>query len=631
MVGLAYDVETFMNVFSMGVSRVDKEEQMWFRCKGRDSRPKEGLKDFLHKIDTTYYDVVQWISYNGHGFDDHVINYILLKDPTVHEVWEFAQSIIRNEDIQEELRFLRKLGTMKSYDLLKIFNTVDRVSLKAIAISLNWPLILDLPFSPYEDVPEDQMDTLLRSYNINDCDITAALYNKMYGEIQQRYNVSAKYNIHVYNASQSVMGASLIKDMYCKASGMTRREFDEGRTYYREIQMADVVSKDISFVTPKFKRLYDMLTGTTFKASNGSDITKQDAKFTYKFMFGKTRYTFAMGGLHSEHPTSEMLLSTPDRWMYDADVKSYYPNMIIKMQTYPKHLGKTFLDVYTRVVEQRMASKDKIEKYALKIAANAIFGKMGSDKEAFYDRFCLYRTTINGQLLLCMLIEQFEQAGIQVFYANTDGVTVWLTPDTVSSYNQICDQWQQTFGLILEFANIEKALMRDVNNYTMFVSESPDGPHFKEKGEFKRSVSIGKRPTQQIVAKAIHEHFYNGVPLEQAIRSSDDIFDYAISQKIGGTQTGEYHYIKMQDGLPVQAIEKTQKENRFYACNVGKGGRLYKNRQGSLHNMLSLSEVRVINDLDENFDVGSAEINYNYYLGQARRLMSLFNQQTQLF
>jgi len=64
---------------------------------------------------------------------------------------------------------------------------------------------------------------------------------------------------------------------------------------------------------------------------------------------------------------------------------------------------------------------------------------------------------------------------------------------------------------------------------------------------------------------------------------------------------------------------------------MGKGGRLYKNKQGRLHNMLSLSEVRVINDLDENFDVSSAEINYNYYLGQARRLMSLFNQQTQLF
>ena len=223
MVGLAYDVETFKNVFSMGVSRVDKEERMWFPSKGRDSKPKRRLKAFIDGIERKFNNDLQWISYNGHGFDDPVINYILLKDPTVHEVWEFAQSIIRNEDIQEELRFLRKFGTMKSYDLLKIFNTIERVSLKAIAISLNWPLIFDLPFSPYENVPEDQMDTLLRPYNLNDCDITAALYNKMYGEIQQRYNVSAKYNIHVYNASQSVMGATLIKDMYCKASGMTRR------------------------------------------------------------------------------------------------------------------------------------------------------------------------------------------------------------------------------------------------------------------------------------------------------------------------------------------------------------------------------------------------------------------------
>ena len=99
--------------------------------------------------------------------------------------------------------------------------------------------------------------------------------------------------------------------------------------------MADVVSKDISFVTPKFKELYDRLTGTTFKASDGSDISKQDVKFTHKFMFGKTRYTFAMGGLHSDHTKPEMLLSTPDRWMYDADVKSYYPNMISKHQTHP--------------------------------------------------------------------------------------------------------------------------------------------------------------------------------------------------------------------------------------------------------------------------------------------------------
>jgi len=634
MIGYSYDIETFPNVFSIALTRLDNtQDKRFVAVWGVDEKPRDAIREIFQNIIKEHPEI-QYVSYNGWDFDDIVLNYIEKNNPTNLEIQKFIDSFIKEKNSERKNFIIKpyKRGWMKSYDLMKLFNTIDRVSLKVLAISMNWPLIIDLPFKPGTFIPEtSENKSNLQIYNQNDADITAAVYEKLYSEIIQRYNVTARYGINVTNASQSTMGSKLIQDMYCKHTGMSPQQFSKLRTYRNKIDMSEVIDSNIVFETKTLRNLKEELGNTIFKASNFFDIKKQDVNFSKRFLYGKTIYKFAMGGLHSEHPKSKKLISTKDIWMEDADVASYYPNSMINQKVYPLHLGEAFLEVYSPVVKQRMFTKDKIEKYALKISINAIFGKMGSDKEPYYDRFCLYQVTINGQFYLLVLVEWFEEAGIEVFYANTDGVTVWLTKNKVDEYHRICKKWQETFNFILEFATIEKALIRDVNNYTMLISESKDGRHFKEKGEFIRDVKFGKKPFQQIVPKAVHEYFYNNIPLEQTIRNSNTIYDYAMYKMVGGTQTAEFHYLTKVENEFVKKIEQLQKDNRFYACTVGKGGKFFKNKNDQLHNILASSGIDLLNNVKDT-NPSNYFINHNYYLSQAKNTINNFdNEQLTLF
>jgi DNA polymerase elongation subunit (family B) len=58
----------------------------------------------------------------------------------------------------------------------------------------------------------------------------------------------------------------------------------------------------------------------------------------------------------------------------------------------------------------------------MKIAANGVFGKLGSPWSILYAPHLMVAVTLTGQLALLMLIERAERMGISVVSANTDGV-----------------------------------------------------------------------------------------------------------------------------------------------------------------------------------------------------------------
>lgn len=51
-----------------------------------------------------------------------------------------------------------------------------------------------------------------------------------------------------------------------------------------------------------------------------------------------------------------------------------------------------------------------------------MYGAFRDSNDFLYDPYCTYRTTINLQLCLIMLIEELELNGINVVSANTDGI-----------------------------------------------------------------------------------------------------------------------------------------------------------------------------------------------------------------
>ena len=263
----------------------------------------------------------------------------------------------------------------------------------------------------------------------------------------------------------------------------------------------------------------------------------------------------------------------------------------------------------------------KIIAEALKIAINAIFGKMGGEHEWFYDLEALYKVTINGQLFLLMLIERLTEAGIDVFYGNTDGITSIVKLEQEEEFYRICKEWEEELHLELEYVEIEKMMLRDVNNYTLRTTSG----YIKEKGDFLRNPPLGKNVDARIVAKATHEWFYNGTPIGDTILNEKNLFQFMMTGKVGDQFDAVAHTLTEGElvEIPLQHV------NRYYAAKDQGAVTLLKKRKkdNGFENLLNLSQVYICNDYKNPL----IPINHDYYINRTRRLLASFETQQKLF
>ena len=405
--------------------------------------------------------------------------------------------------------------------------------------------------------------------------------------------------------------------MYQDYTGMDSYTFREGRTFYDILHLADVINPLVKFDNPKLKALFEEFGNTTLIASNGIDLSKKDCNFKKQVTINKGKYTFALGGLHSDN-SKEYFRKTKGIIYKYADVKSYYPNMIIGQNIYPEHLGEAFVKVYTIVVDQRMNTTDPIEKYALKIGANGVFGKMGSDKEPYYDRKALYRVTTNGQFFLLMLISNLEDAGFRVFYANTDGVIAIIPESRVLEYETICKNWTTTFSLQLDYGIVEQAMIRDANNYTMYFSESSDGPHYVEKGDYIQNQKFGKLPNAQVASKLVSDWFYKDLDIKENIKNYTNIHDYLLCFKLGKTTNPKINSLSYDDDFTPKIV-KTDVQTDLRLLATRTGSKILKQTKNSQVNVVSKYPITIANNLTK-FNVKDYDIHMGYYLGRAEKL-----------
>jgi len=139
---------------------------------------------------------------------------------------------------------------------------------------------------------------------------------------------------------------------------------------------------------------------------------------------------------------------------------------MITLGIFPAHLSSTFLDLYMTLVKQRLEAKkagEHLTAEALKIVVNATYGKLNFEYGWMFDTKASYTVTLTGQLYLLMLVEALEISGIQVFYANTDGLTCKVKKTERAKFDEICKGWQEYTQLELEFNKYKKCVIRDVS------------------------------------------------------------------------------------------------------------------------------------------------------------------------
>lgn len=332
------------------------------------------------------------------------------------------------------------------------------------------------------------------------------------------------------------------------------------------------------------------------------------------------KYDFGLGGIHG-CISSGVYTSNNEENIESADVASYYPNIAIKNGIYPKHLSKEFCNVYQRIFEERRSSpKSSAKNKGLKLALNGVYGKSNDKYSFLYDPEYTMKTTINGQLLLCMLAERMQDAGFKMLMINTDGLECIVPKKDKHIYDSICQQWQNETKFELEFDTYKKLIIRDVNNY---IGQFENGS-LKHKGCFVyENLELHKNPSMKVVAFALEKYFVNNIPVKETIENHNDIYDFCCRFK--ATKGWIPHlFALLNNNINNEDIEffsACQKTNRYYVSN--KGYEFYKIHEDNRKIGIQKDwKIQLFNQFFKKDTIKEYDINYQFYIEECNKIIN---------
>ena len=637
--------------------------------------------------DSELYPLLNWLQYeadyfgyNNNKYDRLMLSALLMyynqfdkPSKLIEFLYDTSQRIIHNSDndVLWQDNFTNMLMknrlNFRDLDLFQIFR-LDHFhkSLKQTSINIKWYNLLEYHMPPISELDVDyyyrltenrglsieQLNRLYRNsferylhpswkkemeeYNDNDVFICCELVRMNQEEIRLRYMISKEYEINVLSASRSTIADKVIVKLYSKFTGLHPKRFIDTKTIRRKIEVSEILSDKIQFLSPQLNDLLQSLRSLVLRGEKG--------EFEHTFTYAGTSYTLATGGLHSNEIPA-IYVADDKQTIVDRDVTSYYPNLIRSLKVCQKHLNpKAWFRIADTIVDERTEhkhlAKDKslsliqqIKHFTaaacLKIVANAgIFGKMGSEKSFLCDKKAMYKVTINGQLFLLMLIERLEDAGIHVISANTDGIVTIVPKGLEETADNICHWWEKHLGLELEFTSYSKYITEGVNSY---LTVKTDGKK-KFKGRMNPKMyleDLSKGYNSPIVAKAVTEYFINGTPVMETLRNSKSILDFCRTQNVNRKYYIEYTHVVDHK----MVVEEVQRNTRFYVSLTG--GSLMKvevlgwdeNNQPKLKKSSLCAGQRVtVCNLVEDKDISELNINYLYYYNECMAIIEPIEQ-----
>lgn len=503
-------------------------------------------------------------------------------------------------------------------------------------------------------------------YNLNDVFIVCEMIRLYIDEVRLRYNISKAYEVDVLSSSRSNIADNLFVKFYSEFSGLAESQWRGRKTERTAMSFKRVIFPFIKFKTKELQELLEEMKKVVIY-SIGKKALKEIAPKYPELKYLKTNnesgwfevkinnliYTIATGGLHSQDIPRELKskLIFVDDWklsdckeggskeedapsIWDVitdnsyiyvhwDIASFYPSIMDVYKIAPAHMNEgVFVKLIHWLKETRVTAKHSKEDYidgipkdvlaqVLKIVINSIYGKLGFEKGDICDRLAVLKVTINGQLMIMMLCESLELAGIEVVSANTDGIVVKLHKKNKAKFEEIADEWKRLTKLDADSEEYRCYINRDINNY---VIEELNGK-VSYKGALHPTmyaVDLQKGYDMPIVAKAVVDYFLNDKPILETLYECKNILDFCKTQNVGR----QFH-VEFTVGTKREIL---QRNVRFYVTN--KGGVIEKvnDNSGDRSGLCAGKQVTILNTLDDK-RIEYRNINYSYYYQEALKII----------
>lgn len=613
---VVYDIETLSNCFTYTAVDKDNDELLYqfVICNDRND-----IMPFLQHLS----DCKGQIGFNNINFDYPVLHYIIKNRNALvsldakniaKKIYKEAQRVISQEysAVRETEVFIPQL------DLFRIWhydNKARMTSLKKLEIALNFPNVQDMPYSHEEKIKTEEQVQEILDYNLNDVKATKVFYVKTLDKLQLRRGLIKKYGLECINYPDSKIGEQLSLKLYCDYTNQDEEKIKKKRTYRKSFKFSDCIPHYIKFSTPEFNQLLEYI--------KSIEVTELKDSFKYSFEYNGFTFDLGTGGIHGSTKAG-IYESDSQRVTIDADVASLYPNLGITLGLYPAHLGEEFCKVYEDgIVKPRIEAKkngDKVMADGFKLSANSIYGKSNSQYSWLYDPLYTLKTTLAGQLALCMLSEMLmtQVPDLKMLQINTDGLTVTIPIEHKRLYWNICKEWERKTTLELEYVAYSKMIIRDVNNY---IAVSKEGK-IKYKGTFKpnhemiKDGEYHKSLSQGIVSLAVSDYFLKGIPVEQTIKDNTDI--YLFCKTFNSTHGWTCETLNIDENGVESNIKTEQKTNRYFLSKSGK--RFRKIKEDRKIEIEAGKEVTIFNNYYE-APMEDYDIDYDYYVAECNKII----------
>lgn len=473
----------------------------------------------------------------------------------------------------------------------------------------------------YQQIPKSFDDKFIQD-SLHSCMIDVNIIHNILeysiGMIKARRDMSKDFKMYLLDNSASRVADKVLKAeyIYKSASSIDTKLFhpiskSEDNDLKKSIKIKDLIDPRIYFDKYDLNNFFEDIKENTLAD-----------KYEYSIKIGDTAYRFKSGGLHSID-TPQIFESDAENVYINIDASSFYATLLTELKITPANLNsEIFQNAIKKLLDSRIKNINDEEKSKLyKDILTSIIGKFISTNSWLYDPKSYYKITINGQLIMLMLISLLEENGLKVVYCNTDELVVKTPRNRVSFFIDLIDAFRKNNTNIrfkTEFC-VKFIVKESTNTLRLFY-----GGKVKRTGIFDYSLWVTKKLNAPIVSKALEQILLYGVDIDEFFENNKKVYDYCYSVNINKEQV-----LKVSGIYDGKILVNTLKNDfvRYYITNKG-GYSLILDDAGK-ETVISKNKIKIANNIYSSY---VNDIDVNYYKKEVNKILELFKvKQLELF